>query len=66
MTPDLKIGCVQHDCAECQKPAQPLSDEWLRDQWSDALRLAYRDDEGEAFQFFARAIERRIKGEVTP
>jgi hypothetical protein len=36
----------------------------LLDMWKDATYKAMREDEGEAHEFYARAIEARIFGDV--
>jgi hypothetical protein len=42
----------------------PLTNVDLLDMWKDATYKAMREDEGEAHEFYARAIEARIFGDV--
>lgn len=50
---------IMREEAAPQAPAEPISDAELEKMWSAAMYKSYREEEGEAYQFFARALLER-------
>ncbi len=56
------LAAPQPPQADAPPQRQPMTKDWLHDKWQDALQAAYRDDDLEAYEFFAISIEKRITG----